>query len=52
VLDDVTGVLAVEPDADMFIEDALLMGYDPFSPEGFQKQIKRFQILKLLSNVA
>jgi len=43
VFDDVDGDLGAEPNADMFIEDALLTGVDPFSPEGFQKQVKYFQ---------
>jgi len=31
--------------ADIFIEDALLLGYDPFSPEGFQEETKRLMNL-------
>jgi len=39
-------------DADFFIEDALLMGFDPFSPEGFQKQVTSLQKGNFISKVA
>jgi len=41
-------------DADLFIEDALASGFDPFSPEGFQKQVTEFsrQPCPIVSKVA
>jgi len=44
--------LGAEPNADMFIEGALSSGVDPFSPEGFQKQVTLYQRMGMMSKVA